>query len=94
MHTDVACLTESSKFFDDSYNELGNCINLLDNAINDAGLVSDGSYVERLSTVKNNISTINDELDAIIGYINKTIGLWFDMADINCTQILFYKNWV
>ena len=33
MHTDVACLTESSKFFDDSYNELGNCINLLNNAI-------------------------------------------------------------
>ena len=75
MHTDVACLTESSKFFDDSYNELGNCMNLLDNAINDAGLVSDGSYVGRLSTVKNNISTINDELDTIIGYINKTIGL-------------------
>lgn len=83
MHTDVACLTESSKFFDDSYNELGNCINLLDNAINDAGLVSDGSYVERLSTVKNNISTINDELDAIIGYINKTIGLLNAFNDTN-----------
>lgn len=83
MHTDVACLTESSKFFDDSYNELGNCINLLDNAINDAGLVSEGSYVERLSTVKNNISTINDELDTIIGYINKTIGLLNAFNDTN-----------
>lgn len=83
MHTDVACLTESSKFFDDSYNELGNCIYLLDNAINDAGLVSDGSYVERLSTVKNNISTINDELDTIIGYINKTIGLLNTFNDTN-----------
>lgn len=75
MHTDVAFLTESSKFFDDSYNELGNCINLLNNAINDAGLVSDGSFGERLSTVKNNLSTINNELDTIIEYINKTIGL-------------------
>ncbi len=83
MHTDVACLTESSKFFDDSYNELGNCINLLNIAINDAGLVSDGSYVERLSTVKNNISTINDELDTIIGYINKTIGLLNTFNDTN-----------
>ena len=83
MHTDVACLTESSRFFDDSYNELGNCMNLLDNAINDAGLVSDGSYVERLSTVKNNISTINDELDTIIGYINKTIGLLNTFNDTN-----------
>lgn len=83
MHTDVACLTESSKFFDDSYNELGNCMNLLDNAINDAGLVSDGSYVGRLSTVKNNISTINDELDTIIGYINKTIGLLNTFNDTN-----------
>ena len=83
MRTDVACLTESSKFFDDSYNELGNCMNLLDNAINDAGLVSDGSYVERLSTVKNNISTINDELDTIIGYINKTIGLLNTFNDTN-----------
>ena len=75
MHTDVACLTESSKFFDDSYNELGNCINLLNNAINDASLVSDGSFGESLSIVKNNLSTINNELDTIIGYINKTIGL-------------------
>ena len=83
MHTDVACLTESSKFFDDSYNELGNCMNLLDNAINDAGLVSDGSYVGRLSSVKNNISTINDELDTIIGYINKTIGLLNTFNDTN-----------
>lgn len=83
MHTDVACLTESSKFFDDSYNELGNCINLLNIAINDSGLVSDGSYVERLSTVKNNISTINDELDTIIGYINKTIGLLNTFNDTN-----------
>ena len=83
MHTDVACLTESSKFFDDSYNELGNCMNLLNIAINDAGLVSDGSYVERLSTVKNNISTINDELDTIIGYINKTIGLLNTFNDTN-----------
>lgn len=75
MHTDVACLTESSKFFDDSYNELGNCISLLNNAINDASLVSDSSFGERLSTVKNNISTINNELDTVIEYINKTIGL-------------------
>ena len=83
MHTDVACLTESSKFFDDSYNELGNCINLLNNAINDASLVSDGSFGERLSTVKNNLSTINNELDTIIGYINKTIGLLNTFNDTN-----------
>lgn len=83
MHTDVACLTESSKFFDDSYNELGNCINLLNNAINDAILVSDGSFGERLSTVKNNLSTINNELDTIIGYINKTIGLLNTFNDTN-----------
>ena len=83
MHTDVACLTESSKFFDDSYNELGNCINLLNNAINDASLVSDGSFGERLSNVKNNLSTINNELDTIIGYINKTIGLLNTFNDTN-----------
>ena len=83
MHTDVACLTESSKFFDDSYNELGNCINLLNNAINDASLVSDGSFGESLSTVKNNLSTINNELDTIIGYINKTIGLLNTFNDTN-----------
>lgn len=83
MHTDVACLTESSKFFDDSYNELGNCINLLNNAINDASLVSDGSFGERLSTVKNNLSTINNELDTIIEYINKTIGLLNTFNDTN-----------
>lgn len=83
MHTDVACLTESSKFFDDSYNELGNCINLLNNAINDASLVSDGSFGERLSTVKNNLSTINNELDTIITYINKTIGLLNTFNDTN-----------
>ena len=83
MHTDVVCLTESSKFFDDSYNELGNCINLLNNAINDASLVSDGSFGERLSTVKNNLSTINNELDTIIGYINKTIGLLNTFNDTN-----------
>ena len=83
MHTDVACLTESSKFFDDSYNELGNCINLLNNAINDASLVSDGSFGERLSIVKNNLSTINNELDTIIGYINKTIGLLNTFNDTN-----------
>ena len=83
MHTDVACLTESSKFFDDSYNELGNCMNLLDNAINDASLVSDGSFGERLSTVKNNLSTINNELDTIIEYINKTIGLLNTFNDTN-----------
>ena len=83
MHTDVACLRESSKFFDDSYNELGNCINLLNNAINDASLVSDGSFGERLSTVKNNLSTINNELDTIIGYINKTIGLLNTFNDTN-----------
>ena len=83
MHTDVACLTESSKFFDDSYNELGNCINLLNNAINDASLVSDGSFGESLSIVKNNLSTINNELDTIIGYINKTIGLLNTFNDTN-----------
>ena len=83
MRTDVACLTESSKFFDDSYNELGNCMNLLDNAINDASLVSDGSFGERLSTVKNNLSTINNELDTIIEYINKTIGLLNTFNDTN-----------
>lgn len=83
MHTDVACLTESSKFFDDSYNELGNCINLLNNAINDASLVSDCSFGERLSTVKNNLSTINNELDTIIEYINKTIGLLNTFNDTN-----------
>ena len=83
MHTDVACLTESSRFFDDSYNELGNCINLLNNAINDASLVSDGSFGERLSNVKNNLSTINNELDTIIGYINKTIGLLNTFNDTN-----------
>ena len=46
MHTDVSCLTESSKFFDESYNELGNCINLINNAINDAVLVAESYYGE------------------------------------------------
>lgn len=98
MHTDVACLTESSKFFDDSYNELGNCINLLNNAINDASLVSDGSFGERLSTVKNNLSTINNELDTIIEYINKTIGLLnaFDgtngTSDLSLFQLDIYND--
>ena len=92
MHTDVACLTESSKFFDDSYNELGNCINLLNNAINDAILVSDGSFGERLSTVKNNLSTINNELDTIIGYINKTNADKTKSIVIDKDRAFFVKN--